>query len=161
MRKGGDHVKRVKQSVDEILADTPGRAEREARGRVAGLATAAKRGAQVGSTDQIRDYLRSAGTATARQIADGTGLPYLIVNRVVSHTTGEAGGIVSLGGRKGSTRYALFDSPAGRAWLAQTEKKPPAESEFAIAAGVLTFEFIPLQRDPFEAMRLALLTRST
>lgn len=152
----------MKHSVDTLLADTPGRAEREARGRAAGHATIAARGANVGSTEIIRECLREPDAwregLTKAMIAERTGIPFRTVSSVVSSQASHTGGLVSFG-KKGWTKYALIDSPAGQKALGKIGKLP--RGEFAIAQSVLTFAFKPLKRNPFEHMELALATRTT
>lgn len=148
-------IRSDKPTVDLLLADTSRRARKEAEGRA--NAAQARRGAHVGATDQIREFLRNRGAATKTEIYDSTGLPWPTVSSLVSQMVSN-GGMVAIG-KRGSLRYALVDSRAGREALKPTDDFP--SGEFAIATAPADRPFVALKRDFFEHWNLAMTARTT
>ena len=143
-------------TVGSLMADTPGRQAREVKGRAAGHATQAARGANVGSTELIKKCLKQYGALNQTQIADYTGVPFTTVKSLISMGISYGGCFVAFDKKKGHTRYTLHTDPL----LCLPKNVDEPVGEFALALS-RDYDAKPkeLRRNPFEHRDLCMVTR--
>ena len=112
------------------------------------------RGFDIGQTDRVREALK-AGPLSIDAIADFTGMLRGQVAPIMTQLCFVTGGVMVLPGKGKQKLYALWDSPEARA--ARNEK--PEKRKSGVIGLPRTYTWRPLQRDPFEKMKLAMMAR--
>ena len=112
------------------------------------------RGFEIGQADRVREALK-VFPRSIDEIADFTRIKRRQVSSIVTQLCNVTGGVVALPGKGKQKLYALWASPEARA--ARNEKTAGRKS--GVIGVPRTYTWRPLQRDPFEKMKLAMMVR--